>query len=394
MTPASGTSSPAPRARVWRFLALASCALFLASVARFYHPGSGFTALIAFPAAGHGSELPALRALPHLDYPTIAYDGQFYAQLALEPLLRDPAIDRALDLPGYRGRRILFSWTAYALGLGRPAWILQAFALQNVLCWLVLAWLITRWIPPDSPRLFALWAACMFSHGLLWSVRFSLLDGPSVLVLTIAVLTAERHRTWTTAALVGLAGLGRETNLLGAVALPWRRGVRGWLMLAVALAIVVLPLAIWQDYLFSIYRSRSLVGGNQLTTPFRAYLGSWHSALSGVQLHGSRSLPMQALLVVISLTVQAMFLVWSRQFDQPWWRLAAAYAGLMVIVHSVVWDGYPGAITRVVLPLTFGFNILLAQQRGRSFWIWFVLGNLHVLPGQGAMPIPGVPVVL
>ena len=39
-----------------------------------------------------------------------------------------------------------------------------------------------------------------------------------------------------------------------------------------------------------------------------------------------------------------------------------------------------------------GVNIY--EQRGRAFWFWFVLGNLHVLPGQGAMPMPGVPLVL
>jgi hypothetical protein len=58
----------------------------------------------------------------------------------------------------------------------------------------------------------------------------------------------------------------------------------------------------------------------------------------------------------------------------------------MLIAHPVVWAGYPGAITRVVLPLTVGFNILLrAQQRG--FWIWFGLGNLHLLPARGLLPI-------
>ncbi len=370
------------------------CSLFLASVSRFYHPGVGFTALIGFPTAGRDSALPELRALPHYEYETIAYDGQFYAQLALTPLLRNRAIDHAMDRPGFRARRILFCWTAYALGLGRPAWILQAFALQNVLCWLALAWLITRWIPPDSPRSFALWTACMFSHGLLWSVRFSLLDGPSLLLLALAVRAAERNSTWTTAALVGIAGLGRETNLLGAATLPWPHGVRSWLKLVVALALVVLPLAIWQDYLWSIFRSASLVGGDHVTTPFSGYLGSWQSALSGVRHHGLASLPMQTLLVVVALTVQTLFLLWSRSFDQPWWRLAMAYAGLMLIVHPVVWHGYPGAITRIVLPLTFGFNILLARHGGRAFWIWFVLGNLHLIPAQGAMPIPFVPLVL
>ena len=34
----------------------------------------------------------------------------------------------------------------------------------------------------------------------------------------------------------------------------------------------------------------------------------------------------------------------------------------MLTVHKVVWDGYPGAVTRVTLPLVFGFNVLLARE--------------------------------
>ena len=98
--------------------------LFFASVARFYHRGTGFTALIGFPPAGD-SEPPALQAVPHYQYPLWAsYDGQFYAQRALDPLLRDPTIDRGMDLAPFRARRILFSGTAYVLGMGKPVWIL------------------------------------------------------------------------------------------------------------------------------------------------------------------------------------------------------------------------------------------------------------------------------
>ena len=52
----------------------------------------------------------------------------------------------------------------------------------------------------------------------------------------------------------------------------------------------------------------------------------------------------------------------------------------MLTVHGVVWEGYPGAVTRVTLPLAFGFNVLLAREAGRQFWPWFVLGNLHLFP--------------
>ncbi len=74
-------------------VAVGLVALLLASVARLYHPPYGFTEMIGFASPGTG-ELPALQAIPHYRHPPWgSYDGQFYAQLALEPLLRDPAID-------------------------------------------------------------------------------------------------------------------------------------------------------------------------------------------------------------------------------------------------------------------------------------------------------------
>src|SRR4029453_7028429 len=112
----------------------------------------------------------------------------------LDPLCRDPRVDRAIDLPAFRARRILFSWTAYALGLGRPFWIIQVYALQNVVCWLLLAWFLCGWIPPVSGRGLALWTACLFSHGALWSVRFALLDVPSLLLIACAVRAVEAPR--------------------------------------------------------------------------------------------------------------------------------------------------------------------------------------------------------
>jgi hypothetical protein len=58
----------------------------------------------------------------------------------------------------------------------------------------------------------------------------------------------------------------------------------------------------------------------------------------------------------------------------------------MLTVHEVVWDGYPGAVTRVTLPLVFGFNVLLAGAKGGRFWAWFIPGNLHLLPAAMMLP--------
>ena len=80
--------------------------LFLSSVARFYHPVTGFTVFIGLPE-GHDYEVPALRAMPHADGPH-GYDGQFYAQLALEPLLPALEDEGNPELADFRRR---FWWT-------------------------------------------------------------------------------------------------------------------------------------------------------------------------------------------------------------------------------------------------------------------------------------------
>lgn len=362
--------------RLWQALVLLACALFVAWIARFYHPLYGFSALIGIAAGPN--KLPVLAALPHAE--TVApYDGQFYAQLALEPLLLDPAIDRALDQPPYRARRILFSWTAWLAGRGRPAWVVQAYALQNVAVWLLLAWMLTRWIPPRNARLFALWIGCMFSPGLLWSVHFALLDGPSVLLLACAVIAAEKQRSWLLGAIVGIAALGRETNLLGAALFRAPRSRPEWLRLGGALVLVVLPLVVWQDYLWSIYRTTSLAGSSQVTLPLVALLGSWKNSFVQISDPALRWLGVQTLMIIAALTAQMVFVVTHRDRANPWWRLAAAFCLLTLVVGSEVWRGFPAASARVALPLTFGFNVLLAAQE-RRFWPWYLLGNAHLVP--------------
>ena len=360
--------------------------LLLSSVARLYHPPFGFTEMIGFASGGVG-ELPVLQSIPHYRHPPWgSYDGQFYAQLALEPLLRDPAIDRALDLPPYRARRILFSWSAWALGLGRPHWILQAYALQNVLAWLLLAALMTRWLRPDTPRGLALWTACLFSHGLLHSVRSALLDGPSMLLIALAIVAAERGRLFTSAAIIGVAGLGRETNLFAATGLPWPGRRWPWLKLGLALALAAIPLFLWQDYLRSIYRSTAAAGQGVLDRPVVVYLQVLQQ--TAAQLFGNDANLLTALKlgVIVCLAVQTFYLLYRREYASPWWRVAVPYALLMLTVHKVVWDGYPGAVTRVTLPLVFGFNVLLAREKGSRFWPWFILGNLHLLPAAMLLP--------
>src|SRR5262245_55254971 len=373
---------------VYRIIALGLCALFLRAVAEFYHPETGFTALIGLPPADTGVS-QALRAVPYYSHPASAsYDGQFYVQRALDPLVRDPDVDHAMDLAPFRARRILFSWTAYALGAGRPAWILEAYALQNVVCWLVLAALLVRWFPLRGPRDLALWTACLFSHGLLWSVRFSLLDGPSLVLIVLAVIAVERGRPLLSAAITGVSGLGRETNVLAFLAQPWPRGARGWARGAVAAGLALLPLLVWQDYLRSIYRSTSAAASQMFAIPGSAYLQVMSQLIAATRQAGILSLTSLQLYLLLALSAQALYLVIGRDIQSPWWRIGAGYVLMALLLDRYIWDPVNGGITGVLLPLTVGFNVLLSgEKRPAHFWMWFAAGNLHLLSAPWVMPV-------
>lgn len=357
--------------------------LFILGVARHYRPGLGFTEMLVLPEANHATELPAFQAVPHFHHPSaVAYDGQFYAQIALDPLLRDPRLEGALDSPIYRERRILFSWTAWLLGLGRPAWVVLAYTLQNVVAWLVLAWWLARRFPADDWRGMAIWAAVLSTHGLLASVRLAVLDGPSLLVVAFAVAASESGHPVRAALLTGLAGLGRETNLLASASLGGDlrdSGRRRWLVIAVSALLVVLPLLLWIDYLRSVYLESPLQNANSVTVPFTVFLEQWRDVLRSLSVGVVRE--PAGLLALVSLTAQAAFLLVRARasFRNPWWRLGIVYAVLLVSVNVDVWEGNPGSATRVLLPLTLAFNLLLPASASPGFWPWLVVGNLPSL---------------
>ncbi len=370
--------------RVWMAAYALVIAAFLAAVGRYYHPAYGFTALIEFPAAGHSYELPAVQNTPHYDHPgSGGYDGQFYAQMAVEPLLRPPAIDRALDDAPYRAHRILFSWIAYAAGFGRPSAILDAAALENVVVWLVLAGLLWYWIPPTSARAFVLWAGTLLAHGTLMSVRYALPDGLSLLLIAFAVLAMEGGRTLVAGAVLGLATLARETAMLaGAMFMRVLTQPRGWLRAAGAGALALLPFLVWLDYLRSIYRGRTLAGGGHITVPFSG-LASEITSLARHPFGWLNTALRDDLFALVAFLTQAIWIVWrlTRRRDIPPWAIvAASFLVLALLAHPVVWDGSPGAYTRVAMPLTMGVNVLLARE-GRASWLWIALANLGVVPG-------------
>ncbi len=172
------------------------------------------------------------------------------------------------------------------------------------------------------------------------------------------------------------------------MAQPIPRDRRGLWRLLLSVILIVLPLLIWADYLRSIYRSTIFAQTDQLM-PGTGLYRSWRNVVFE-DVKGSGLFSMQGLwlCLLISLAAQAVYLIVRRNYAAPWWRIGVVYAALMLALDRTLADPLTGAITRVLLPMTVGFNIQLASEaRWTRFWPWFAIGNLHLLGAVTVMPL-------
>jgi len=359
----------------------AAVAFFCWAISLCYIPQKGFSGLVQFGDSFVERQLPEVRALnPYVMEHSMGYDGQFYAQLAVRPDPADPEVQRALDTPAYRARRMLLPWVAHLLGAGRPAWVLQVYALLNVASWLALAALLWRWFPPVGAERTLRWLGMLFSAGLLASVRNALADGPSLLLLAAGMRWLELRRPWLAAATLGLAGLARETSVLAGVAFldGLRKSWRDWGRTCVQGALVVLPVALWLFYLRHVLPQEGGAGAGNFALPFS---GVCNRAVSlWTVLRGAGHVPFYtwySLALLVSLVVQACFFLLRPRWSDPWWRVGAIHAVLLAFLGDAVWAGYPGAAGRVLLPMLLAFNVALPY--GRRWWAVCLLGNLSVV---------------
>jgi hypothetical protein len=184
---------------------------------------------------------------------------------------------------------------------------------------------------------------------------------------------------WTMSAILGIAALARETTLFGLTLLRIPRSPREWLRAAGVIALAIVPLLVWQDYVWSIYRTTSFRNQGLVTTPFAAFLHKWAISVRGVLRDGIASPHMWALAATLGLTVQAAFVMTRRNYADVWWRVAMPFAILMVVLAWEAWGGFPGAAARALLPMTIAFNVLLRDVPTRRMWLWYVLGNISLI---------------
>lgn len=366
--------------RRFSYLLLAAAVFIVAGVLARWRTETGFTALVRFGHAWDERRLPAVAAQRIAVVPGAGYDGQFYAQLAVSPDVRSPEVQRALDLPQYRARRMLAPVIAHVLGFGSPWAALNAYALLNLAAWLLLAWRLWRYLGPIGGHEAAVWCACLLSLGVLDSVRFSLTDLPAMLALFFAVECLESGgKSWAVVALA-LGGLVRETSVMaGTIFAPVdRHDRRGWREAAVRAALAGLPVLAWSAWLaVNLPPDAGGFTGN-FSWPGVAlarHLGICASAIVGGDFDGRYTF---GIVAALGLAYQACFVLRRAAEPSPWTRAGLPFAVLFWCLGDFVWHGY-WAVARACLPLTFAYNLTL--PRDRFFWWRITLGNAFLLHG-------------
>jgi len=349
---------------IYKSIYFAAFVFFAFKVYQHYHHNYGYTVLPRFDHDFQEQSIDLLKETPHYTHED-GYDGQFYAQLALRPSAQGIEIEQAVDNYTYRARRILFSWTAWAMGLGNPSWTLQAYSFQNALFWFLTAILLLRWLPPTNWQNTLRFLACFFTLGLVNSFSRALLDGPSLFLIALGAYLVETRRSWLGAATLGLAGLGKETNLLsiGALIQPGklRSQLNSQFLLKAGLAL--LPFCLWFAIVLNssqLGRSEN-IGSRNFDFPF---VGAFEAFLMIIKEAGEKGFPSSSFLTLAilgSLIVQGIYLLARPKVDRVWSRIGIAYAILMLVLGSAVWEGLQAA-PRVLLPMTVAFNIVFSRK--------------------------------
>ena len=260
--------------------------------------------------------------------------------------------------------------------------MLNVYSALNPLFWIGFAFMMARLFRPYGWRGLAGFAAMLLTCGVIESMWGSLTDFPAWVLMTLAVMIGETAG----AGVLALAFLAREVSALGIVGLlefqpPWPAAIKKNIRLGL---IVALPFLLWAAYFT--WRFKWMVapaGGENMDWPLRAIaekLGQVavkvrHGDIVWLQFYKNEYL--HAVLTIIAVVTQSIFLFSYRRWENRLWRVGVAFVPAFFCIGAPQWVHH-FTVTRQALPITLGFNVILAMRPGRRWLVWFRLGNCFV----------------
>jgi len=347
-----------------------------------YSPKSGFLDLIFFGEQFSANRLKEINSINLPAQTQIGYDGQFYAQVALDPLILHDNTIHALYEPTSRARRIGLPILSFILGFGNPAWILQIYALLNFAFWGLLLLALYRYSGFCYRKDFLLAASVLWSTGTLVSLSRALTDFPAATLSVLAVFLIAKRKI--AASLLSFATLCKETSGLGFLLLAWPEGK--WKTnlhkIFISCLIVFIPIAVWVLYIRIRINNGFLADNNNFAFPFLGIICKvttegerFFRGLSQFSIIHMRNL-LYEFVCPLSLLAQSVYLIVKPRLYSPFWKLGIGFAAVIYIVGNAVWVEQV-SYCRSLLILTFCFNFLIHRyERGISYALWYFIGNV------------------
>ena len=351
------------------------CVLPLRYILNRFSPETYFTSLIYYGEYFFPNAIPEVRQIKPKISSFAGYDGQFYSQIAIHPSLRTPGLKESLDAPAYRAMRPLLPWLSYLAGFGRPFWIVQAYALSNLLFWYLLVFWLLHYLRPTSRRDYLCILAACTSSGVLFSLQRALLDLPAATLCFFGASLTEKY------ALVAIAGavLTKETYVLQLVERRFRRGKTGSIAAAMTkYGCILVPVLLWHGYVRFTFGPTHF--GANFGWPFSGYLAAILKAIRTLPYKHFSFSSITSLLAPLSLLVQGFYLFWAPRCGAIYRRTGMAFAISSIFLSSDVFVEQV-SYCRDLIPVSIAFNITLMQNKLHRFVFWFVTGNLGLTMG-------------
>ncbi|MDB4731720.1 hypothetical protein OAF98_00450 [Planctomicrobium sp.] len=357
-------------------------AIPLRIVKEHYSADDKFLGLIYFGDEFEEDSLPEVKEIDPARSSPHGYDGQFYAQIALRPTLSDPALIEAVDNIGYRAQRIGLPWLAYLLGAGQPNWVLQIYALLNFVFYFLLLGVLWKQIGFHNYRDCLLAFSLLLTTGTLVCLSRALTDFPATSIGVMAMLVTSRW--WLAAMLLSGAAMIKDSSILSFAAIPLQRdSIKGDLKRLIPAGVIVcLPITLWALSLSLRLPAKNMSDSGIFGFPL---LGIGTKILKEFQSLPAFDfdLPLEPQIAIwaelicpMTLLVQAAYMICKPKLNSQFWRFGIGFAILLFFLGESVWEEH-NAYTRVCLPLTFAFNLLIHKfEKGKLHFVWFISGNL------------------
>ncbi|MBI5085650.1 MAG: hypothetical protein HZB13_13750 [Acidobacteria bacterium] len=312
------------------------------------------------------------------------YDGQFYHYMAHDPL-RVRGLDKYIDLPRLRYRRILLPLSAYLLAGGQDRFVDTAYR-AVILLWVALGayWLGRFAISTGRGPAWGL--AFLFVPAVIISLDRLVVDAALAALVLAFALYVKEGSPWKLYLVLLCATLTRETGVLlltgYCLYLLLRRAWRHALLFATA----AVPAAAWFGYLQLrmagdlvrpfVHSARGLVG-MESHVPLRLKLGMPEYQLPHA-LAGTLTVLDYLSLLAIALAVLLAVRFVLRRERGPRDVVALLFALLVVWLAFVFSHRDPYAYPRVVSPLLILVALPALEGRGRLALLPIALVALRV----------------